>query len=225
MSELTAPNLGLSYGWTAGESGWGSPMSVNLKALDALIGISVIDRDLTTPPGGESDGDRYIVKATGGGGWAGEDGKLAVRVAGAWEFYTIPQGMRVHVQDEDRVFIKGGTDHDLRPVLDVVSSNANVEGVLSSIVSNMYDILLDDALGANWEPTFVFGSGEDARMRIIITQNGTGAKGVNLPGGVLWNGGVAWTMSVGLNAIDIIDLWSPDGGTTVYGLIIGQAFA
>lgn len=221
MSEITYPNLGYKAGYEVGESGWGTEMTNNMKRSDALIGVSVKDRDLTTPPGGESNGDRYIVKATGGGDWTGEDGKLAVRVADAWEFYTIPQGMRVHVQDEDRVFIKGGTDHDLRPVLDVISGVASGIATLSSKASQMYEVTLD----ADWVPALAFGLGEDSHIRIIITQNAGAAKTVTLPGGELWDGGVAWTMTAGLNTIDIIDLWSPDGGTTVYGLIIGQAFA
>ena len=44
------PNLGLSYGWTLGESGWKDGMDANLKRLGAVVGLSVKDRDLGTPP-------------------------------------------------------------------------------------------------------------------------------------------------------------------------------
>lgn len=46
----TDPNLGLTYGWTLGESGWDTGMDANLKRLGATVGLSVKDRDLTTPP-------------------------------------------------------------------------------------------------------------------------------------------------------------------------------
>ena len=46
----TDPNLGLNYGWTLGESGWDTGMDANLKRLGAVVGLSVKDRDLTTPP-------------------------------------------------------------------------------------------------------------------------------------------------------------------------------
>jgi hypothetical protein len=42
----TDPNLGLTYGWTLGESGWNTSMDANLKRLGAVLGLSVKDRDL-----------------------------------------------------------------------------------------------------------------------------------------------------------------------------------
>ncbi|NIY96792.1 DUF2793 domain-containing protein, partial [Salipiger sp. HF18] len=32
-----------------------------LRILDGLVQLSVLDRDLTAPPGSPTDGDRYIV--------------------------------------------------------------------------------------------------------------------------------------------------------------------
>ncbi len=57
------PNLGLSYGWTLGESNWGSGMDANLKRLGAVVGLSVKDRDLGTPPASPIGGDRYLIPA------------------------------------------------------------------------------------------------------------------------------------------------------------------
>ena len=42
-----------------------------LRLLDGLVQLSVLDRDLTTPPGSPADGDRYIVASGGTGSWAG----------------------------------------------------------------------------------------------------------------------------------------------------------
>ena len=39
------PNLGLTYGWTLGESGWHTTMDGNLKRLGAVVGLAVKDRD------------------------------------------------------------------------------------------------------------------------------------------------------------------------------------
>ncbi|MCZ2104822.1 MAG: DUF2793 domain-containing protein, partial [Burkholderiales bacterium] len=52
----TDPNLGLTYGWTLGESGWDTGMDANLKRLGATVGLSVKDRDLTTPPASPANG-------------------------------------------------------------------------------------------------------------------------------------------------------------------------
>ena len=42
-----------------------------LTLLDTLCQASVIDKDLTTPPGSPAEGDCYIVAATGTGAWTG----------------------------------------------------------------------------------------------------------------------------------------------------------
>lgn len=57
-----------------------------LRSLDAIVMLSVLDRDLTAPPGSPGDGDRYLVKATGSGGFVGKDGQIAHYRDGAWGF-------------------------------------------------------------------------------------------------------------------------------------------
>lgn len=86
--------LGLSYGWTLGESGWNQQMDANLLKLGATAQIAVINRITTTPPATPASGDRYIVAAAATGAWAGKDGQLAVWRASlnAWEFYAPKAG-------------------------------------------------------------------------------------------------------------------------------------
>lgn len=71
-----------------------------LRALDAVVHLSVIDRDLTTPPGSPTDGDRYIVGTSSTGDWSGEDGNIAVYESTAWVFYTPSDGWTCWVEDE-----------------------------------------------------------------------------------------------------------------------------
>ena len=96
----TDPNLGLSYGWTLGESGWHTSMDANLKRLGAVVGLSVKDRDLTTPPATPVDGDRYIIPAAATGVWVGKTNQIAVRVASAWEYYAPKVGWLCFIEDE-----------------------------------------------------------------------------------------------------------------------------
>ena len=96
----TDPNLGLTYGWTLGESGWNTSMDANLKRLGAVVGLSVKDRDLATPPVSPVDGDRYIVPAAATGVWVGKTNQIAVRVAGAWEYYVPKVGWLCFIEDE-----------------------------------------------------------------------------------------------------------------------------
>ena len=82
MPAITDPNLGLNYGWTLGESGWGAGMDANLKRLGAVVSLSVKDRDLATPPASPVNGDRYLIPAGATGVWSGKTDQIAARIAG-----------------------------------------------------------------------------------------------------------------------------------------------
>ena len=97
----TDPNLGLNYGWTLGESGWDTGMDANLKRLGAVVGLSVKDRDLATPPASPANGDRYIVPAAATGVWSGKIDQIAARIAGAWEYHVPKIGWTCFIEDED----------------------------------------------------------------------------------------------------------------------------
>ena len=97
---LTDPNLGLNYNWTLGESGWDTGMDANLKRLGAVVGLSVKDRGLTTPPASPVNGDRYIVPTGATGVWAGKTGQIAVRIGDAWEYHLPKLGWLCFIEDE-----------------------------------------------------------------------------------------------------------------------------
>ncbi len=106
MSNST--NLALPY-LEAAQSQKHVTVNDSLRALDAVVMLSVLDRDLTTPPGSPADGARYLVKATATGAWAGHDGKIAAYQDGAWEFYSAAEGWRTWIADEDLLVIYDGS--------------------------------------------------------------------------------------------------------------------
>src|SRR5882672_8949984 len=57
-----------------------------LRMLDTLVQLAVLDRDLTAPPSSPAEGQRWIVKATGTGAWAGHNNAIAAWQDGAWQF-------------------------------------------------------------------------------------------------------------------------------------------
>jgi hypothetical protein len=63
-----------------------------LRALDALVQLMVLDKDLATPPGSPAEAARYIVAASPTGGWAGQAGRIAAFQDGAWAFYVPREG-------------------------------------------------------------------------------------------------------------------------------------
>ncbi|MCX8017480.1 MAG: DUF2793 domain-containing protein [Rhodocyclaceae bacterium] len=103
MPASTDPNLGLKYGWTLGESGWHTEMSANLKRLGAIVGLSVLDRDLIAPPASPTNGDRYIIPSGATGAWSGKTGQIAVRIAGGWEYHAPQIGWLAWIADEGKL--------------------------------------------------------------------------------------------------------------------------
>ena len=85
----TDPNLGLTYNWAIGAN-VKTDMDANIKKLGAVIQLSVL-AIANDPPVSPASGDRYIV-GVGTGAWLTHDDKIAVRVAGAWEFYAPATG-------------------------------------------------------------------------------------------------------------------------------------
>jgi len=63
---------------------------------------TVLDRDLTAPPGGPTTGDRYIVATGGTGAWATHDDEIAEWDGAAWVFTVPTTGMTVGIDDENR---------------------------------------------------------------------------------------------------------------------------
>jgi len=70
---------------------------------------SVLDKDLTAPPGSPSTGDRYIVATGGTGAWAGHDDDIAEWNGTAWEFTTPNESYACGVEDEDTFYIYNST--------------------------------------------------------------------------------------------------------------------
>jgi hypothetical protein len=87
--------------------------NIVLTAVATTLGVfqGVKDKDLTAPPGSESNLDTYIPAATATGAWAGKEGNLAVYDSGlaAYKFYVPSEGWSVHVNDEDTFYTYTGS--------------------------------------------------------------------------------------------------------------------
>lgn len=79
-----------------------------LRVLDALVQLSVLDRDLTAPPGSPADGERYIPASGATGAWAGKDLNIAAWQDGAWAFFAPREGWLAWVADEDLLLVWDG---------------------------------------------------------------------------------------------------------------------
>lgn len=88
---LATTHLGLPY-LSAAQAQKHVTHNEALRSLDALVQIAVLDTSETDPPATPTEGDRYIVAASGTGGWSGHDGALAAYIDGAWAFFTPVDG-------------------------------------------------------------------------------------------------------------------------------------
>ena len=107
----------LFYGWQKGEN-YAAQMDSNLLKIGTLLGLRVIDRDLTTPPSSPTDGDCYIVNSTASGSWSGHEDKIAIfrNNINSWEFYdpSLSGGApTAFIVAESRLAIWNGSDWSL----------------------------------------------------------------------------------------------------------------
>lgn len=76
--------------------------------------------------------------------------------------------------------------------------------------------------------TFTLAGAQDNgvwSLTLVLVQDATGSRLVTWPAGVLWAGGTVPTLSTAAGAIDVLTLFTPDGGATWYGFVAGQAMA
>jgi lysophospholipase L1-like esterase len=79
-----------------------------LRALDALVQLAVLDKDLAAPPASPAEGSRYIVAASPSGVWAGQAANIAAWQDGAWMFHAPGEGWLAWVADEDTIYTYNG---------------------------------------------------------------------------------------------------------------------
>ena len=80
-----------------------------LRALDNVVQLTVLDRNLAAPPATPAEGNRYIVAPSPTGTWAGHANHIAAFVDGAW-LWGLKRGhdgARCHSDQRDT----GGAGH------------------------------------------------------------------------------------------------------------------
>lgn len=62
-------------------------------------------------------------------------------------------------------------------------------------------------------------------ITLELIQDATGSRTVTWPSSVTWAGGTAPTLTTTASAVDVVTLYTPDGGTTWRGFLAGLAFS
>jgi len=89
----------------------------------------VLDKDLTSPPGSPSKGNRYIVGSPASGTWTGHDDEVTQYNGSSWDFLTPVEGWICWVSDEDTYYkFTGASWTELTPGSS--GGNTNYEGTI-----------------------------------------------------------------------------------------------
>jgi len=119
-----------------------------LRVLDAAVQLSVLDRDLTAPPGSPADGDRYIPASGATGDWSGKDLNIAAWQDGAWAFLAPREGWLCWVADEDVLLVWDGSQWtDASAIASLNPASGGLVGVNATAdTTNRLSVKADAAL-------------------------------------------------------------------------------
>ncbi len=79
-----------------------------LRALDAIVQLSLLSTSQTTPPATPVEGERYFVAAAATSAWETQDGQIAAYQDGTWAFYAPQSGWQAWIEDESSLQIWDG---------------------------------------------------------------------------------------------------------------------
>lgn len=215
MAGTTLPNLGLIYAWIFGEN-YKTDMDANLALLDRLVQVEVLSRTLTAPPGGEAAGDRYIPAATATGAWSTHEDEIAVWTGSTWVFIPPLPGWSVWDAAQGRRVVWDGTAWVYEEPVRVASASSSAGALTLDMANgNHFQVTLTENVTSITISNWPAGARKEP-LTVEFTQDGTGGWTVaGWPAAVKWPGGTAPTISAGIGAVDVLEGFSLDAGTTI----------
>lgn len=177
-----------------------------LDALDALVQLSVIDRDLASPPASPVEGDRYIVGAAATGDWAGQEEKVAVFRDAGWLCLSPRVGWVAFVADEEaQLYFDGAA---WRPLAGGTGETQNLPLLGVGTVADAENPFAAKVNKALWTAREVTEGG-DGDLRFTMNKE-TSANTTS----VLFQSGYSGRAEIGLTGTDNLSVKvSPDGST------------
>lgn len=141
-----------------------------LDRLDALVQLTVLDRNRSSPPPAPAEGDRHIVASPATEDWAGRAGQIACRRDGRWDFYAPAQGWIAFITGESaQVYFNGQEWSDLGASLAALQNLPYLGLGAEADAQNSFSAKLNNALWAA-KTTQEGGSGD---MRYVLNKQST----------------------------------------------------
>lgn len=187
-----------------------------LRMLDALVQLSVLDRDLTTPPASPDEGQRWIVKSGASGAWGGHDDAVAAWQDGGWAFYVPRAGWTCYVEDENALLTFDGgawqvvTGSELQNLsLLGIGTTADAINPLSAKLNNALFAASTVAEGGDGTLRYKLSKeNEDKTLSFLFQDNYSGRAEIGLTGDDDFHFKVS---SDGATWIDALKIASADG--------------
>lgn len=181
-----------------------------LRNLDALVQLSIADRDLASPPASPNDGDRYLVASGASGDWAGKENLIAAWQDGAWQFHTPRTGWLIWVVDEESLLVFDGTAFVAPPLQNVSWLGVNTAADSSNRLAVRPNQILLTALNA--------ADSGDGNVLTTLNKETAGDDA-----GFVFQQGFSSRALFGLLANDDFTVKvSPDGSTFHTGLVVDK---
>lgn len=188
-----------------------------LVALDTLVQLAVLDKDLTAPPASPAEGDRYLIAAASPtGAWTGWAGRVVRYQDGAWRSFVPRPSWLAFVADEaDLYTYTGAAWASFRSTLTVLQNLTRLGLGTTADAANPFAAKLNKAL---WT-ALTTGEGGTGDLRYTLNKQ---ASGNTLS--LLFQSGFSGRAELGLTGDDDLRLKvSSDGGTWREALRVDRA--
>ena len=150
-----------------------------LRLLDGLVQLSVKSRELTAPPAGPADGDRYIVASGATGAWAGWELNVALWTDGAWLRLPPREGWRAWVEDEAVLLVRNGAVW--QPVIPTALDDLTRLGIgMAASAGSPFSAKLNSAL---WTALYAADGGSGDLTQTLNRETGSDDAGLILQTG------------------------------------------
>ncbi|TYR34895.1 DUF2793 domain-containing protein [Mesorhizobium microcysteis] len=186
-----------------------------LRMLDAIVQLSVVDRDRASPPAEPSDGQRHIVGDDAVDAWEGRESQVAAWQDGGWTFLSPRTGWLAWVAGEQALLAWDGSTWlsvGAQPMADSlemlgVGTMADAENPFAARLNAALWTARYDAEGGNGDLRYVLNKEMPAGMLSVTMQTG-------------WSG----RAEIGLLGDDHLGIKvSPDGETWTQAMRVDAA--
>ena len=140
-----------------------------LMALDSLVQLACLDRDLASPPASPTEGDRYIVASAPTGAWAGWADRIARFEDDAWISVVPRAGTLAWIVDEGALLVWTGAAWSNLSLALAVAQNLTRLGIgTAADAANPFAAKLNKAL---WTAR-TLAEGGDGDLRYTLNKEG-----------------------------------------------------